>query len=307
MENKIISRNETKVSIGLPLYNAEKYIHKKLDSLLSQTFTNFELIISDNGSTDLTSKICEEYAKKDKRIIYLKQGKNIGAWNNFNFVLQQAKNEFFLWTAADDDILPEFIEENIKIIKLNKKIACTSTKMKLFGKNTSELEINLSDSKIQKKKKKFVKKFGHMNTYPASGKYEERIKEYIKNMRHNQIFYGVFRTEQIKKSFVTDAILGQDACTILNILKFGEIFVIEKTLLNVGDGGVSRSGMIGLTKGLEYNLFETIFPMYPFTKWCVKNLGHIICIKNLSFFVKMNFLAEISLIIDIIRKIKKYL
>lgn len=299
------SKFETNVSIGVPLYNAEKFIHKKLNSLLSQTHKNFELIISDNGSTDLTSKICQEYSKKDPRIIYFKQEKNIGAWNNFNFVLKKAKNEFFLWSAADDVILPEFIEENIKILKSNKEISCSVSKMVLFGESTSELEINTEDSKIHKRKKEFIKKFGHMNTYPASGKYEERIKKYIKNLRHNQIIYGVFRTDQIKKSFVKDAMLGQDACTIFNILKFGELFVIDKVLMEVYDGGVSRSGMIGLTKNLEYNLFKTLFPMYPFTKWCLRNLGYLICIKNLDFFFKMNCLAQGSLLIDILRKIKK--
>ena len=58
------------------MYNGEKFIHKKLDSLIAQTFTNFEIIISDNGSTDLTYKICNEYTKKDKRIIYFQQKKN---------------------------------------------------------------------------------------------------------------------------------------------------------------------------------------------------------------------------------------
>ena len=299
------SKFETGVSIGVPLYNAEKFIHKKLNSLLSQTHKNFELVISDNGSTDLTSKICQEYSKKDPRIVFFKQEKNIGAWNNFNFVLKKAKNEFFLWSAADDVILPEFIEENIKILKSNKRIACSVSKMILFGESTSELEINSKDSSIDKRKKEFIKKFGNMNTFPASGEYEERIKKYIKNMRHNQIIYGIFRTDQIKKSFVKDAILGQDACTIFNILKFGELFVIDKVLMEVYDGGVSRSGMIGLTKNLEYNLFKTLFPMYPFTKWCLRNLGYLICIKNLDFFFKMNFLAQGSLLIDIIRRIKK--
>ena len=299
------SKFETGVSIGVPLYNAEKFIHKKLNSLLSQTHKNFELVISDNGSTDLTSKICQEYSKKDPRIVFFKQEKNIGAWNNFNFVLKKAKNEFFLWSAADDVILPEFIEEKIKILKSNKRIACSVSKMILFGESTSELEINSKDSSIDKRKKEFIKKFGNMNTFPASGEYEERIKKYIKNMRHNQIIYGIFRTDQIKKSFVKDAILGQDACTIFNILKFGELFVIDKVLMEVYDGGVSRSGMIGLTKNLEYNLFKTLFPMYPFTKWCLRNLGYLICIKNLDFFFKMNFLAQGSLLIDIIRRIKK--
>ena len=86
----------------MPVFNGEKFIKNAIDSILSQTFKNFELIISDNASTDSTSKICEEYALKDNRIRYFRQSQNFGAVKNFQFVLEQAKCEYFMWTAADD-------------------------------------------------------------------------------------------------------------------------------------------------------------------------------------------------------------
>jgi glycosyltransferase involved in cell wall biosynthesis len=101
MINKISSYAST-VSIGMPVYNGEKYIREALDSLLSQTFTDFELIISDNASTDDTSKICQEYANRDSRIRYIRQAANIGANANFEFVLMQAIAELFMWAACDD-------------------------------------------------------------------------------------------------------------------------------------------------------------------------------------------------------------
>jgi len=290
-----------KISIGLPVYNGEEFIQKKLNSLLEQTFSDFEIIISDNNSTDLTSKICKEYAKKDDRIIYFHQDKNIGGWKNFAFVLEKARYEYFLWTAVDDIILPQFLEETINILVSNKEVACVGSKMKLFGKTTSDLENNLNKSIIKKK----LKDFGHMDTYSASGSYDKRIQEYFKNIRHNQIFYGIFRTIQIRKAFVKDEALWSDACTIFNILKFGELFVVDKILMYVFDGGQSRSGMLGVTKQNHYNLIKTIFPMSPFTKWCVKNLGCKIIIKNFRFFIKINCIGEISLIIDIMRKLVK--
>src|SRR5690348_13577875 len=93
-----LNSSKPKISIGLPVYNAELFIRKKLDSLYDQTFTDYELIISDNGSTDSTSVICEEYAKKDKKIRYIKHAKNMGAVWNFNFILKEAKCDYFLWT-----------------------------------------------------------------------------------------------------------------------------------------------------------------------------------------------------------------
>ena len=81
-----------KLSIGMPIFNGELFIHQAIKSILAQTFTNFELIISDNASTDSTREICEKFAKQDNRIRYFRQESNIGIHKNFNFVLKQAKN-----------------------------------------------------------------------------------------------------------------------------------------------------------------------------------------------------------------------
>ena len=86
----------------MPVYNGELFIREALDSLLAQTFTDFELIISDNCSTDGTEAICREYADKDSRIRYVRQAENRGATANFKFVFDEAVGEYFMWAAADD-------------------------------------------------------------------------------------------------------------------------------------------------------------------------------------------------------------
>jgi len=125
--NKQNDRPLPKISIGLPVYNGQRFIKKKLDTILAQSYTNFELIISDNASTDLTSKICEEYAKTDKRILYFRQKKNMGIRWNFNFVLEQAKSDYFVWAAVDDVWFPIFLEKCINVF-LSKKnvVGCNS-------------------------------------------------------------------------------------------------------------------------------------------------------------------------------------
>ena len=90
------------VSIGMPVYNGEKYIREALDSLLAQTFTDFELIISDNASTDDTGVICREYAARDPRVRYVRQSENRGAMANFQPVLDKARDEYFMWAAANN-------------------------------------------------------------------------------------------------------------------------------------------------------------------------------------------------------------
>ena len=92
-----------RLTIGLPVYNGEKYLAESIDALLGQSYTDFELIISDNASTDGTTDICRQYGKQDSRICYVRQPSNIGCAPNHNFVVRQAKGELFKW-ASDDDL-----------------------------------------------------------------------------------------------------------------------------------------------------------------------------------------------------------
>ena len=99
----------TSISIGMPVYNGEAFMHQSLSSLLHQTHTNFELIISDNSSTDRTAEICRDFAVRDQRIRYVRQPVHIDAGSNFAFVYEQSKSEYFMWAAADDVWHPEWL------------------------------------------------------------------------------------------------------------------------------------------------------------------------------------------------------
>jgi glycosyltransferase involved in cell wall biosynthesis len=90
------------VSIGMPVYNGARFISVALQSLLDQSYQNFELIVSDNGSTDNTANICEEFAEKGARVRYIHHKENRGAIENFNYVLDQARGKYFMWAASDD-------------------------------------------------------------------------------------------------------------------------------------------------------------------------------------------------------------
>ncbi len=91
-----------RLSVGLPVFNGENYLAKSLEALLGQTYENFELIISDNASTDGTAGICRRYEKQDSRIRYVRQPRNIGCAPNHNYVVQQARGELFKWASHDD-------------------------------------------------------------------------------------------------------------------------------------------------------------------------------------------------------------
>lgn len=98
------------VSIGLPVHNGEPYLAQAIESLLGQTYGDFELIISDNASTDSTKDICEEYAARDRRITYARKEQNEGAAANYMATLQRAQGRLFKWAAHDDVCRPTFLE-----------------------------------------------------------------------------------------------------------------------------------------------------------------------------------------------------
>jgi len=99
-----------RLSIGLAVYNGETYLAESLDALLGQSFKDFELIVSDNASTDGTADICCRYAKQDSRIRYIRQPRNIGLAPNHNFVFQQARGELFKWASHDDLYAPDLLQ-----------------------------------------------------------------------------------------------------------------------------------------------------------------------------------------------------
>ena len=115
MENK--SSKFPKVSIGLPVYNGEKYLSKTLENLLGQSFTDIEIVISDDGSSDRTQDICKEYSSKDPRVRYFRQGNNFGMpVKNFRFVLDNALGEYFMFASHDDSWNHKYIEELLNIL-----------------------------------------------------------------------------------------------------------------------------------------------------------------------------------------------
>ena len=99
-----------RLSVGLPVYNGEKYLAESIDALLGQTYTDFELIISDNCSTDGTAEIGRNYESADRRVRYFRQPQNIGLAPNHNFVADQARGELFKWASNDDLYARELLE-----------------------------------------------------------------------------------------------------------------------------------------------------------------------------------------------------
>jgi glycosyltransferase involved in cell wall biosynthesis len=105
-----------RVSIGLAVYNGERYLEEALNAFLKQTFTDFELIISDNASTDRTEEICRSYAARDSRVHYYRSPRNMGVAHNYNRSVEMARAEYFRWATYDDLVAPTLLERCVDIL-----------------------------------------------------------------------------------------------------------------------------------------------------------------------------------------------
>ena len=105
-----------RLTIGLPLFNGERYLQSAADAILGQTFEDFELLIADNGSTDGSEAICRRLCAEDPRVRYVRHRSNIGAALNHNYVVEVARGELFRWAAHDDLIAPTAIERCVELL-----------------------------------------------------------------------------------------------------------------------------------------------------------------------------------------------
>lgn len=118
-ESRMPQNGPPRISVGLPVYNGERYLREALDSLLSQSFADFELIISDNASSDGTREICEHYARMDPRVRYDRLEENLGAAPNYNRLVHMARGEYFKWAAHDDNCYPDFLSKCVSALDDN--------------------------------------------------------------------------------------------------------------------------------------------------------------------------------------------
>lgn len=135
-----MTRNKPRVSIGVPVYNGERYLKETLDAILAQTFTDFELIISDNGSTDGTQAICETYTRMDGRISYHRSDKNLGIAPNYNRVFEFSSGEYFKWADYDDLIAPDCIAQCLNVLENHPEVSVCFPRAKVIDETGTVLE-----------------------------------------------------------------------------------------------------------------------------------------------------------------------
>lgn len=129
-----------RVSIGIPVRNGRPFLQEALNSLLAQTYPDFELIISDNASTDETEAICRTFAAKDARIRYYRNNENLGLGRNFNRVFELSTGEYFKWAAADDLCRPNYLARCLQVLDTDPTVVLAYSKTQFIDENGNFLK-----------------------------------------------------------------------------------------------------------------------------------------------------------------------
>jgi glycosyltransferase involved in cell wall biosynthesis len=238
------------VTIGLPVFNGGNTLRQALNSLLEQTFGDFELIISDNASTDGTAEICRSFAARDARVRYVRQPFNQGAFWNFHFVLDQARGRYFMWAAADDLWAPAFIEENARVLSAEPGVIASISKARLILESR-EVPARAGE------------------TYPLMADPEQNVRKFLRNPGFNSRMYALYRTDVLRRSMPGECHLALDWLVVVRALRFGKYYEVPQRLFTRGTGGESSS-LLRIIKRYNAGRLNTIFPMRPLSRKLLK-------------------------------------
>jgi glycosyltransferase involved in cell wall biosynthesis len=200
------------VTIGMPTYNGARFIREALDSLLAQDFSDFELIVSDNASTDRTEAICREYAARDSRVRYYRVERNEGAVWNFNRVFELARGKYFMWAADDDIRAPEYLAECLRVISEDEGVAIVHTFVETIDEDGSFIRVEDSDLAAD------------------SPSPRERSRKLLEHRFWTYAFYGLIRAETLRASGPLGTYVWFDYGMVYKLSLYGKIVQVRAPL-----------------------------------------------------------------------------
>ncbi len=209
-----------KVSIGIPVYNGENYLESAINSLLQQSFRDFEIIISDNASTDRTQEICQFLQSRDKRIRYYKNPTNLGAAYNYKKVFQLSRGNFFKWMAHDDRCSSNYLEECIKVLESDPTIVMCFPRVSLIDEDNNLLPL-IEENTFLTPKGKIIStnlQRNFISSHPS-----ERYSEVLFRTTKCYEFFGLSRRDIIERTSQHDAYYGSDKVLLCELSLMGKL------------------------------------------------------------------------------------
>ena len=205
---------KVRVSIGLPVFNGEKYLRQAIDSILAQSYQDFELIISDNASTDKTSQICDTYAVRDKRVKYYRNKTNLGAARNYNNTFRFSSGIYFKWAAHDDILAPDYLQECVKVLDADQSIVLCHSKVGCIDENGA-----------------VVGNYDNRTLYNiSSGKPHERFADMLSLRNPCWTIHALMRARFLRKTPLHGGYIDADRNLLAELSLLGRMYEIKEHL-----------------------------------------------------------------------------
>ncbi len=201
-----------RVTIGLPVYNGAATLEAAVEPLLAQTFTDFELLISDNASTDGTAALAERLVRQDPRVRYVRQPVNLGANGNYSFVARDARGEYLKWATASDWCAPTFLERCVAALDAHPDAVLAAPRTRLFEQDRALARDYAEDVSIPE-------------TTPFA-----RLKAMDARLRLNNAFNGVIRLSALRRTRLVEPYLLADIVLMGHLALLGPFLLVEEPL-----------------------------------------------------------------------------
>jgi glycosyltransferase involved in cell wall biosynthesis len=202
------------VSVGIPVYNGERYLREAVDATLAQTFGDFELIISDNASTDATAAICEAYVQQDRRVRYFHQPSNIGAPRNYSFLVGCARGRYFKWSSASDTCEPAMLERCVEVLDRDPSVVLCYGATRLIDKYGVALKIYDGDFEV------------------CDPRPRDRYTKLRRQLALNNAQNGLIRLQALKRTRLVRAYRASDLAMMAELALQGKFHLLPEVVLN---------------------------------------------------------------------------
>lgn len=201
-----------RISVGLPVYNGAATIRQALDSLLAQSFGDFELIVSDNASTDSVGDIVREYARRDARVRYHQHPANIGANLNYSHVARLARGEYLKWAAAGDWCAPTFLERCVGALDADPEAVVAAPRTRLFEGDPGNARDYDHDLEV-------------LDRMPL-----ERLVRVTEGLYLNNAINGLIRMSALKRTRLIEPYMGADVVLMGHLAMLGRFLLVPEPL-----------------------------------------------------------------------------
>ncbi len=208
----IAHRPSPRVSIGMPVYNGERFLAQAIEGLLAQTFQDFDLIICDNASSDRTEEICRQYAGRDNRIRYVRNPSNLGASGNYRRTFELSSSEYFKWATYDDLCASEFLARCTEVLDRQPEVVLAYPRTKLIDQNGQVLTEFVDGLNLQSKR-------------PS-----ERLRQLFSSLKLSNPMYGVMRSSVLKRTALIGPYIASDVSFLAELTLYGLFWEIPEFL-----------------------------------------------------------------------------